>query len=159
MSGLTHFDDKGDAHMVDISDKAVTDRIARATGRVKMSPQTLDIIVKGLAQKGDVLAVAQLAGIMGCKQTSNLIPLCHPLPISKVAVELTAEPATSSVVITSTVKTTGQTGIEMEALTAVSIAALTVYDMLKAVDRAMEITDIKVVLKDGGKSGRYEATT
>ena len=159
MSGLTHFDDKGDAHMVDISDKAVTDRIARATGRVKMSQQTLDIIVKGLAQKGDVLAVAQLAGIMGCKQTSNLIPLCHPLPISKVAVELTAEPATSSVVITSTVKTTGQTGIEMEALTAVSIAALTVYDMLKAVDRAMEITDIKVVLKDGGKSGRYEATT
>ncbi|HBN31274.1 MAG TPA: cyclic pyranopterin monophosphate synthase MoaC [Rhodobacteraceae bacterium] len=159
MSGLTHFDDKGDAHMVDISDKAVTDRIARATGRVKMSPQTLDIIVKGLAQKGDVLAVAQLAGIMGCKQTSNLIPLCHPLPISKVAVELTAEPATSSIVITSTVKTTGQTGIEMEALTAVSIAALTVYDMLKAVDRAMEITDIKVVLKDGGKSGRYEATT
>ena len=159
MSGLTHFDDKGDAHMVDISNKAVTDRIARATGRVKMSPQTLDIIVKGLAQKGDVLAVAQLAGIMGCKQTSNLIPLCHPLPISKVAVELTAEPATSSVVITSTVKTTGQTGIEMEALTAVSIAALTVYDMLKAVDRAMEITDIKVVLKDGGKSGRYEATT
>jgi cyclic pyranopterin monophosphate synthase len=159
MSGLTHFDDKGDAHMVDISDKAVTDRIARATGRVKMSPQTLDIIVKGLAQKGDVLAVAQLAGIMGCKQTSNLIPLCHPLPISKVAVELTAEPATSSVVITSTVKTTGQTGIEMEALTAVSIAALTVYDMLKAIDRAMEITDIKVVLKDGGKSGRYEATT
>ena len=159
MSGLTHFDDKGDAHMVDISDKAVTDRIARATGRVKMSPQTLDIIVKGLAQKGDVLAVAQLAGIMGCKQTSNLIPLCHPLPISKVAVELTAEPATSSVVISSTVKTTGQTGIEMEALTAVSIAALTVYDMLKAVDRAMEITDIKVVLKDGGKSGRYEATT
>jgi len=159
MPGLSHFDEKGDAHMVDISDKAVTDRIACASGRVKMLPQTLDIVINGQAKKGDVLAVAQLAGIMGCKQTSNLIPLCHPLPISKVSVDLRVEPETSSVVITSTVKTTGQTGIEMEALTAVSIAALTVYDMLKAVDRSMEISGIKVVLKDGGKSGRYEADT
>lgn len=159
MSGLSHFDEKGDAHMVDISDKDVTSRIASATGRVKMLPQTLDIVTNNQAKKGDVLAVAQLAGIMGCKQTSNLIPLCHPLPVSKVSVDLRVEPETSSVVITSTVKTTGQTGIEMEALTAVSIAALTVYDMLKAVDRGMEISEIKVVLKDGGKSGRYEADT
>ena len=157
MSGLTHFDKKGDAHMVDVSGKAITERVATATGCVKMQPQTLDLIVKGDAKKGDVLGVARLAGIMGCKQTSTLIPLCHPLPISNVSMDLTADPATNRVLIAATVKTTGQTGVEMEALTAVSIAALTVYDMLKAVDRAMEISDIKVVLKDGGKSGRYEA--
>jgi len=158
MTGLTHFDTKGDAHMVDVSDKAITDRVARASGRIKMAPETFDILIKGVAKKGDVLGVARLAGIMGSKQTSSLIPLCHPLPISKVSLDLTPDPATSSVLISATVKTTGQTGVEMEALTAVSIAALTVYDMLKAVDRAMEITDIKVMLKDGGKSGRYEAT-
>lgn len=157
MSGLTHFDKKGDAHMVDVSGKAITERVATASGCVKMQPQTLDLIVKGDAKKGDVLGVARLAGIMGCKQTSTLIPLCHPLPISNVSMDLTADPATNRVLIAATVKTTGQTGVEMEALTAVSIAALTVYDMLKAVDRAMEISDIKVVLKDGGKSGRYEA--
>lgn len=157
MSGLTHFDKKGDAHMVDVSGKAITERVATASGSVMMQPQTLDLIVKGDAKKGDVLGVARLAGIMGCKQTSTLIPLCHPLPISNVSMDLTADPATNRVLIAATVKTTGQTGVEMEALTAVSIAALTVYDMLKAVDRAMEISDIKVVLKDGGKSGRYEA--
>jgi len=157
MSGLTHFDQKGDAHMVDVSEKPVTDRIATASGRVKMAPETLEIIIKGDAKKGDVLGVARIAGIMGCKQTSALIPLCHPLPITRVALDLLADPATSSVVITATVKTSGQTGIEMEALTAVSIAGLTVYDMLKAVDRGMVISDIHVTLKDGGKSGRYEA--
>jgi len=157
MTGLTHFDKSGAAHMVDVSDKPVTDRVAIAAGRVKMLPQTLDIIINGSAKKGDVLGVARLAGIMGCKQTSGLIPLCHPLPITRVALDLVPDAATSCVVITATVKTGGQTGVEMEALTAVSVAALTVYDMLKAVDRAMEITDIKVILKDGGKSGRYEA--
>jgi len=157
MSELTHFDKKGDAHMVDVSDKPVTDRIASATGRVKMRPETLEIVKKCAAKKGDVLAVARLAGIMGCKRTPDLIPLCHPLAITRVAVDLEVDEATSSVVITSTVKTSGQTGVEMEALTATSVAALTVYDMLKAVDRAMVISDIKVTLKDGGKSGRYEA--
>jgi len=158
MSGLTHFDETGSAHMVDVSGKEVTDRIATASGRIQMHPHTLDIVKQGSAKKGDVLGVARLAGIMAAKQTSNLIPLCHPLPISKVALELRVDEEISSVVITATVKTTGQTGVEMEALTAVSVAALTVYDMLKAVDRAMEISDIRVDLKDGGKSGRYEAS-
>ncbi|MFQ5438745.1 MAG: cyclic pyranopterin monophosphate synthase MoaC [Paracoccaceae bacterium] len=157
MAELTHFDTKGDAHMVDVSDKPVTDRIASASGRVKMRPETLDLVKKGEAKKGDVLAVARLAGIMGCKRTPDLIPLCHPLAITKVTVDLAIDAASSSVVITSTVKTSGQTGVEMEALSATSIAALTVYDMLKAIDRGMEITDIRVTLKDGGKSGRFEA--
>ncbi|WP_299353248.1 cyclic pyranopterin monophosphate synthase MoaC [uncultured Shimia sp.] len=156
-SGLTHFDSKGDAHMVDVSDKAVTARVAVAEGWIKMAPQTFDIIREGRAKKGDVLGVAQLAGIMGAKQCSTLIPLCHPLPITKVAVELTPDPDLPGVRIEATVKTTGQTGVEMEALTAVNVAALTVYDMSKAVDKAMEIGGIRVVLKDGGKSGRYEA--
>ncbi|MDQ7081498.1 MAG: cyclic pyranopterin monophosphate synthase MoaC [Paracoccaceae bacterium] len=157
MTGLTHFDHKGDAHMVDVSAKPVTERIATARGRVVMAPETLAIVQQGTAKKGDVLGVARLAGIMGAKRTSELIPLCHPLPITRVALDLEVDPDSSSVVITATVKTSGQTGVEMEALTAVSIAALTVYDMLKAVDRAMRITDIRVTLKDGGKSGRYEA--
>ncbi len=157
MTGLTHFDQKGDAHMVDVSAKPVTDRIAIAKGRVVMAPETLEIVRQGSAKKGDVLGVARLAGIMGAKRTSDLIPLCHPLPITRVALDLEVDPDSSSVVITATVKTSGQTGVEMEALTAVSVAALTVYDMLKAVDRAMHITDIRVTLKDGGKSGRYEA--
>lgn len=155
--GLTHFDGEGRAHMVDVSDKAVTDRIATASAYVKMLPETLEHITKGTAKKGDVLGVARLAGIMGAKRTADLIPLCHPLPITKVAVELEADADLPGVRVTATVKTTGQTGVEMEALTAASTAALTVYDMLKAVDRAMEIGDIKVLLKDGGKSGRYEA--
>lgn len=157
MTGLTHFDGKGDAHMVDVSDKAVTARIAVAEGYVKMAAQTFDIVSEGRAKKGDVLSVARLAGIMGAKKTPELIPLCHPLPITKVAVELTLDPDLPGVRIEATVKTTGQTGVEMEALTAVSTAALTVYDMVKAVDKAMEIGAIRVTLKDGGKSGRFEA--
>ncbi|WP_281709380.1 cyclic pyranopterin monophosphate synthase MoaC [Phaeobacter italicus] len=154
---LTHFDGKGDAHMVDVSDKAVTSRIATAEGHITMAQETFDIIAKGRAKKGDVLSVARLAGIMGAKKTPDLIPLCHPLPVTKVAVELTLDPDLPGVRVEATVKTTGQTGVEMEALTAVSTAALTVYDMAKAVDKAMEIGGIRVTLKDGGKSRRYEA--
>lgn len=154
---LTHFDAKGDAHMVDVSDKAVTDRIATAAGWIKMQPETFDIITQGRAKKGDVLGIARLAGIMAAKRTSDLIPLCHPLPITKVSVDLEPDAALPGIRITATVKTTGQTGVEMEALTAASTAALTVYDMSKAVDKAMEIGGIHVVLKDGGKSGRYVA--
>lgn len=157
MAELTHFDGKGDAHMVDVSDKPVTARIAVAEGAVKMRSETLALIVEGRAKKGDVMAVARLAGIMGAKKTADLIPLCHPLPISKVAVELVADPDLPGVRIEATVKTTGQTGIEMEALTAVSAAALTLYDMVKAAEKTMEICDIRLVLKDGGKSGRFEA--
>ena len=154
---LTHFDGKGDAHMVDVSDKDVTARVAVAGGWVKMERETLALIEDGRARKGDVLGVARLAGIMGAKKTPDLIPLCHPLPVTKVAVELTPDPALPGVRIEATVKTTGQTGVEMEALTAVSTAALTVYDMCKAADRAMEIGGLRVLVKDGGKSGRYEA--
>ncbi|EEX10697.1 molybdenum cofactor biosynthesis protein C [Ruegeria lacuscaerulensis ITI-1157] len=155
---LTHFDSEGQAHMVDVSDKRVTNRIAVAGGYVKMARETFDIISEGRAQKGDVLGVARLAGIMGAKKTADLIPLCHPLPITKVSVDLTLDPDLPGVRIEATVKTTGQTGVEMEALTAVSTAALTVFDMTKAVDKAMEIGGIRVILKDGGKSGRYEAS-
>ncbi|GGG58922.1 cyclic pyranopterin monophosphate synthase accessory protein [Salipiger pallidus] len=158
MSGLTHFDAKGDAHMVDVSEKAVTARIATAEAYVKMAPETFDIITEGRAKKGDVIGIARLAGIMGAKKTPDLIPLCHPLPVSKVSVDLIPDPELPGLRIEATVKTTGQTGVEMEALTAASTAALTVYDMAKAVDRAMVIGGLRVVLKDGGKSGRYEAT-
>ena len=157
MAELSHFDGDGNAHMVDVSGKPMTDRIASATACVKMQPETFVILSEGTARKGDVLAVARLAGIMAAKKTADLIPLCHPLPITRVSLEFLPEPDSSSVVITSTVRTSGQTGVEMEALTAVSVAALTVYDMLKAVDRTMEIGDIRVTLKDGGKSGRFEA--
>lgn len=157
MSGkLTHFDDQGAAHMVDVSDKDITARIATAKGRIIMEPATLAMIATGTAKKGDVLGIARLAGIMAAKKTPDLIPLCHPLPITKVSVELTVNEASNCVDIEATVKTTGQTGVEMEALTAVNITALTVYDMVKAVDKAMKISDIRVVLKDGGKSGLYE---
>lgn len=155
---LTHFDAKGDAHMVDVTDKAVTDRVAVAEGHISMAPQTFDIVSEGRAKKGDVLGIARLAGIMGAKKTPDLIPLCHPLALTKVAVDLTLDPDLPGVRIAATVRTTGQTGVEMEALTAVSTAALTVYDMVKAVDKAMQIGGIRVALKDGGKSGRYEAT-
>jgi len=158
MSGFTHFDGKGDAHMVDVSDKAVTSRIAVAEAHIKMARETFEMIGEGRAKKGDVLAVARLAGIMGAKETARLIPLCHPLPITKVAVELSLDAGLPGVRIEATVKTTGQTGVEMEALTAASTAALTVYDMTKAVDKAMEIGGVRVLLKDGGKSGRYEAS-
>ena len=157
MSGLTHFDDSGKAHMVDVSDKAVTSRIAVAEGFITMLPETLALVVEGRAEKGDVLGIARLAGIMGAKKTSDLIPLCHPLPITKVAVDLTPDADLPGIRISATVKTTGQTGVEMEALTAVSTAALTVHDMVKAVQKDMVIGGIKVTLKDGGKSGRYEA--
>lgn len=157
MPKLSHFDTNGQAHMVDVSDKDHTARIATARGWIKMQTTTYDIISQKGAKKGDVLAISQLAGIMGAKKTPDLIPLCHPLPISKVSVDLTLDPDLPGVQIEATVKTTGQTGVEMEALTAVSTAALTVYDMSKAVDKTMEIGGIRVVLKDGGKSGRYQA--
>jgi len=157
MAELTHFDARGEAHMVDVSEKPVTSRIAVARGAVRMKPETLELISRGDARKGDVLGVARLAGIMGAKRTADLIPLCHPLPITKVSLELRPDPELPGVRIEATVKTTGQTGVEMEALTAVSVAALTVYDMVKAVDKGMVISDIRLALKDGGKSGRYEA--
>ncbi len=155
MSDLTHFDARGNAAMVDVTDKAVTDRTATARGRIVMQPETLALILRGDARKGDVLGVARLAGIMAAKRTADLIPLCHPLPITSVAVELTPDPDRNAVEITATVRTTGRTGVEMEALTAASVAALTVYDMCKAVDRGMCIEAIRVVEKSGGKSGDY----
>ena len=154
---LTHFDSEGRAHMVDVSDKAVTDRVAAAEARVVMKPETLALVTEGRARKGDVLGVARLAGIMAAKRTADLIPLCHPLPITSVAVDLIPDAGLPGVRIEATVKTTGQTGVEMEALTAASVAALTVYDMLKAAEKSMRIEGLRVVLKDGGKSGRYEA--
>ncbi|MCA0927135.1 cyclic pyranopterin monophosphate synthase MoaC [Ruegeria profundi] len=154
---LTHFDAQGQAHMVDVSSKDVTDRVAVAAAYIKMARETYDLISEGRAKKGDVLGVARLAGIMGAKKTPDLIPLCHPLPVTKVSVDLTLDPDLPGVQIRATVKTSGQTGVEMEALTAASTAALTVYDMTKAVDKSMEIGGIRVLLKDGGKSGRYEA--
>ncbi|TVQ58716.1 MAG: cyclic pyranopterin monophosphate synthase MoaC [Rhodobacteraceae bacterium] len=156
MTRLTHFDADGEAVMVDVSEKAVTERSATARGAVVMAPETLALIVEGRAKKGDVLAVAQLAGIMAAKRTADLIPLCHPLPIAKAAVTLTPNAAENRVDIEATVKVTGRTGVEMEALTAVSAAALTVYDMVKAVDKAMRLTDIRLVRKEGGRSGLYE---
>ena len=155
MSGLTHFTPQGDAVMVDVSEKAVTERTATARGRVAMQPETLALVTERRAAKGDVLAVAQLAGIMAAKRTADLIPLCHPLALSKVTVAL--EPGEDAVEIEATVKVAGRTGVEMEALTAVSVAALTVYDMLKAVDRGMRIEAIRLVMKEGGRSGRFEA--
>jgi cyclic pyranopterin phosphate synthase len=155
VSGLSHFDEKGAARMVDVSDKPPTVRRAVARGSVAMAPATLALI--GTGPKGDVLGVARIAGIMAAKKTAELIPLCHPLALSKVAVDLAPDPAGNRVTIEATVTTTGPTGVEMEALTAVSVAALTVYDMLKAVDRGMTIGEIRLALKEGGKSGRYEA--
>ena len=156
-SDLTHFDDQGHAHMVDVGAKPVTDRIATAEGRIVMTAATLGLITQGRAKKGDVLGVARLAGIMAAKKTSDLIPLCHPLPITKVAVDLVPDAALPGVRVTATVKTSGVTGVEMEALTAVSVACLTMYDMLKAVEKGMQIEGIRLLLKDGGKSGLYEA--
>jgi len=153
-SKLTHFDAEGRAVMVDVGGKPVTDRAATARARVVMQPETLAMIRAGTAKKGDVLGVARLAGIMAAKRTADLIPLCHPLPITNVTIDL--EPAGEDTVeIAATVKTTGQTGVEMEALTAASIAALTVYDMCKAVDRGMRIEGLRVVAKSGGKSGDF----
>lgn len=158
MPKLTHFDARGEAHMVDVSEKQVTARLAVAEGHVRMEPATLELVKSGTARKGDVLGVARLAGIMGAKRTSDLIPLCHPLPVTKISLDLEPDDILPGVRITATVKTSGQTGVEMEALTAVSTAALTLYDMLKAAEKGMEIGGIRLVLKEGGKSGRYEAT-
>lgn len=157
MSGFTHFDPQGNAVMVDVSDKDVTERTATAEGRVVMAPATLERIVAGGFKKGDVLSVAQLAGIMGAKRTAELIPLCHPLPLTSVKVELEPVPDAASVLVRAVCRVTGRTGVEMEALTAVAVAALTVYDMCKAVDRAMRITDVRLVHKAGGRSGEYRA--
>ena len=156
MSGLTHFDAQGQAHMVDVSAKPETTREAVAEGLVVMSPETL-ALAQGGAAKGDVMGVARLAGIMGAKRTSDLIPLCHPLPIAKVSVDLAADPALPGIRVTATVRTAGKTGVEMEALTAVSTACLTVYDMLKAAQKDMRIEGIRLLVKTGGKSGEFRA--
>jgi cyclic pyranopterin phosphate synthase len=155
VSEFTHFDQAGNAAMVDVSGKAVTARTATARARVMMEPATLAMIQHGSAKKGDVLGVARLAGIMGAKRTADLIPLCHPLPITSVKVDLEPDVAANAVEITATVRTMGQTGVEMEALTAASVAALTVYDMCKAVDRSMRIEGLRVTHKAGGKSGEF----
>lgn len=157
MAEFTHIDADGNAVMVDVSDKADTERVATAKGRVLMSPETLKMIMDGGVKKGDVLSVAQLAGIMGAKRTPDLIPLCHPLALTSVKVNLTANPDDNAIDIDATCKLKGQTGVEMEALTAVSVAALTVYDMCKAADRGMQIVDIRLTYKSGGKSGTFEA--
>lgn len=157
MAKLSHFDAKGNAAMVDVSAKAVTQRLATARGSVTMAPETLRMVVEDTAKKGDVLAVARLAGIMAAKQTAQLIPLCHPLPLSAIEVELAADPARNAVDITATCRVEARTGVEMEAMTAVAVAALTVYDMCKAVDRGMVISDVRLVHKSGGKSGTFEA--
>lgn len=155
MSRLTHLDALGNAHMVDVSAKEVTTRSATAKARVLMLPETLALITSGSAKKGDVLATARIAGILAAKKTSDLIPLCHPLMISKVSVEFTI--VENAIDVEATVKVEGKTGVEMEALTACSVACLTLYDMVKAVDRGMKITDMRLVEKSGGKSGHFQA--
>jgi len=157
MSKLTHLDDKGQARMVDVSAKDVTTRQARACGRIVMTAETLSMITQGRAKKGDVLAAARIAGIMAAKKTHELIPLCHPLLISGVTIEFTPDPKANAIAVEATVKVEGKTGVEMEALTAVSVACLTIYDMCKSADRAMRIGDIRLVEKSGGKSGHYSA--
>jgi cyclic pyranopterin phosphate synthase len=161
MSSLTHFDAQGQAHMVDVAAKAATHRIAVASGRIEMLPATLAIIESGTAKKGDVLGIARIAGIQAAKKTSDLIPLCHPLALTRVALAFSLHQATanqpSHVACTATVETVGPTGVEMEALTAVQVALLTIYDMCKAVDRGMTMTDVKLLEKHGGKSGSFIA--
>ena len=157
MADFTHIDADGNAVMVDVSDKADTERTATAKGSVIMESETLKMIMDGGVKKGDVLSVAQLAGIMAAKKTPDLIPLCHPLALTSVKVHLTTDPERNAVDVEATCKLRGQTGVEMEALSAVSVAALTVYDMCKAVDRSMQITDIRLTHKAGGKSGTFEA--
>lgn len=150
---LTHIDEHGQAHMVDVGGKPITERLATARGEVQMLPETLKLIMAGAITKGDVIAVAKIAGIQAAKRTSELIPLCHPIPVSKIDVELDFDKDASKIIVTSTVKTNAQTGVEMEALTAVSIACLTVYDMAKAVEKKMRIQNICLVEKRGGLSG------
>ncbi|MBL0945894.1 MAG: cyclic pyranopterin monophosphate synthase MoaC [Hydrogenophaga sp.] len=156
-SPLTHFDAQGQAHMVDVGAKASTDRVAVAEGRITMQPATLALIESGTAKKGDVLGVARLAGIMAAKKTSDLIPLCHPIALTRVAVDFEVDRGTNSVLCRATTACTGQTGVEMEALTAASVALLTVYDMCKAVDRGMVVEGVRLVEKRGGKSGHFSA--
>ena len=156
-SALTHFDTHGQAHMVDVASKPATHRIAVAQGRILMNPATLAIILEGTAKKGDVLGIARIAGIMAAKKTSDLIPLCHPLALTHVAMAFESDVASTSISCQATVETVGPTGVEMEALTAVQVALLTIYDMCKAVDRAMVITDVKLLEKHGGKSGSFSA--
>ena len=152
---LTHLDEAGRARMVDVSDKPASAREAVASGRVRMSPAAFEAAIAGDAKKGDVRAIAEIAGIMGAKRTAELIPLCHPLALSKIAVEVASDAENQSFLVTARAKTTGPTGVEMEALTAVSVACLTIYDMLKAIDREMVIGDIRLLAKSGGKSGNY----
>jgi cyclic pyranopterin monophosphate synthase len=154
---LTHIDASGEARMVDVSPKSATERVAVAEGRVVMSKATLELVVSGNAKKGDVLGVARVAGIMAAKRTHELIPLCHPLALSKVTVDITPEPKLPGCIVRAAVKVTGPTGVEMEALTAVSVACLTIYDMIKAAERGVRIEGIHLVEKKGGKSGHYRA--
>ena len=158
-SPLTHFDAQGQAHMVDVGAKAASHRLAVATGRIQMLPSTLALVQAGTAKKGDVLGIARIAGIQGAKRTSDLIPLCHPLALTRVAVEfeVLSENSIPTIVCNATAETVGPTGVEMEALTAVQVALLTIYDMCKAVDRGMTITDVKLLEKQGGKSGHWVA--
>lgn len=156
MSELTHFNSAGEAHMVDVGEKSVTRRIAVAEGRITMLPETLSLILKGEAKKGDVLGVARIAGIMAAKKTADLIPLCHPLMLSKVSIDLTPLEAENAVHCIATVQTSGQTGVEMEALTAVQVTLLTIYDMCKAVDKGMTMEGIRLLEKAGGKSGHWQ---
>ena len=156
-AGLTHFDAQGQAHMVDVGAKPETRRVARATGSIRMQPATLAAIAQGGAKKGDVLGVARVAAIQAAKRTSELIPLCHPLPLTHVQVEFTIDAAANTVECTVQAETLGRTGVEMEALTAVQVGLLTVYDMVKAIDRGMVITDVRVLEKHGGKSGSWSA--
>ena len=156
-SSLTHFDAAGRAHMVDVADKAVTHRVAVASGRITMLPATFERVRDGTAKKGDVLGVARIAAIQGAKRTSDLIPLCHPIALTRVSVDLELDDAAPAVICTATVECDGKTGVEMEALTAVQVGLLTVYDMLKAVDRGMVISDVRLLEKRGGKSGEWVA--
>jgi cyclic pyranopterin phosphate synthase len=154
---LTHFDAQGQAHMVDVAGKDVTHRVARASGSIRMQPATFELIASGQAKKGDVIGIARIAAIQGAKRTADLVPLCHPLPITRVAVDFELDRAASAVHVTAQVETLGRTGVEMEALTAVQVGLLTVYDMCKAADRGMVMTDIRVLEKRGGKSGEWSA--
>ncbi len=156
MTALTHFNQSGEAHMVDVGGKAITQRIAVTEGYIEMQPETLKLIVEGGHKKGDVLAIARIAGIMASKKTADLIPLCHPLPLTYVEIQLTPEIDNNRIHCQTTVKTIGQTGVEMEALTATQIALLTIYDMCKAVDRGMVIQAVRLLEKDGGKSGHWQ---
>jgi cyclic pyranopterin phosphate synthase len=156
-NGMTHFDQDGQAHMVDVAGKSETQRVARASGSIKMSPETLELIASGTAKKGDVLGIARIAAIQASKRTAELIPLCHPLYLTRVAVEFDIKRESSTVECTATAETFGRTGVEIEAMTAVSIGLLTIYDMCKAVDRGMEINRVRLLEKKGGRSGHWQA--